>query len=130
MRHSSSRARCQAEPTVALAAVLAVVLGLTAYATVLADAVPDVDRDVATPTLVRAHDYVTEGGVAVPSRLDGVRRVGPPGFEVNVSLATDERRWAVGPTPRANADRSSRFVGVRTGPGTVRTARLTVEVWT
>lgn len=129
MRRSSSRGRGQAEPTVTLAAVLAIVLGLTAYAIVLADAVPDRDRDLAEPTLVRAHDQLTSGGVADPSRLEFSRDEAPAGYDVNLTLETGDRRWAVGPLAPPSADVASRSVGVRLRPGTVRPATLAVEVW-
>jgi hypothetical protein len=115
---------------VALAATLAVVLGVTAYALVLADAVSDPHRDVASPALVRAHDRITVGGVALPARLDRARRAGPSRYEVNVSLVTLDRRWSVGPTPPRSADHATRHVGVQTAPGVVRSATLSVEVWT
>ena len=129
MRRSSSPGRGQAEPTVTLAAVLAIVLGVTAYAVVLGDAVPSRDRDLAEPTLVRAYDRLTPGGVADPSRLDLTRDEAPAGYGVNLTLAAAERRWAVGPIAPPSADGASRSVGVRLRPGTVRPATLAVEVW-
>lgn len=129
MRRSSSRGRGQAEPTVTLAAVLAIAFGLAAYAIVLGDAVPTQDRDFAEPTLVRAHDRLTPGGVADPSRLDLARDEAPAGYGANLTLATADRRWTVGPIAPPSADRASRSVGVRLGPGTVRPATLAVEVW-
>lgn len=112
-----------------LAAVLAITFGLVAYAIVLGDAVPDRDRDLAEPTLVRAHDRLTPGGVADPSQLDPARDEAPAGYGTNLTLATADRRWAVGPIAPPSADEASRSVGVRLGPGTVRPAILAVEVW-
>lgn len=129
MRRSSSPSRAQAEPTVTLAAVLAVVLGVTAYAVVLADVTSDSGRDLAGPTLDRVHDRLTTGGVTDPERLDGVRAAGPSGYEVNVSLVSDDARRTVGPTPPESGDHVSRSVGVRVRPGVVRRATLAVEVW-
>lgn len=129
MRHSSSPRRAQAEPTVTLAAVLAVVFGLTAYVVVLADVTPDSGRDLASPTLDRVHDRLTTGGVTDPDGLDGARSAGPSGFDVNASLVAADARWDSGPTPPQGADRASRSVGVEIRPGVVRRATLSVEVW-
>ncbi|QLG62995.1 DUF7285 family protein [Halorarum salinum] len=112
-----------------LAAVLAIVFGLTAYVVVLADVTPDPRRDLASPTLDRVHDRLTTGGVTDPDRLDDARAVGPSGYEVNVSLVMDGLRRTAGPTPAQGASHASRSVGVEMRPGVVRRATLSVEVW-
>lgn len=131
---SPARDRAQAEPTVALAAVFAVALGVSVYAGVLAGALPDADRDLAEPTLRRLHERVTSGGVADPARLrTAAASAGPSGYELNATLGVDGRRWSVGPNPPETADAAdgaSRPVSVRLGPGRVRPGRLRAEVWT
>ncbi|WP_313691017.1 DUF7285 family protein [Halorarum halobium] len=129
MRRSCSSGRAQAEPTVTLAAVLAIVFGLTAYALVLADSVPNGDRDLAGPTLERVEDHLTTGGIAEPSRVERAPTAGPSGRSVNVTLTSDDHRWTAGPEPPRTADTDSTSVGVRLRPGTVRSATLQVGVW-
>ncbi|MFC4358751.1 hypothetical protein ACFO0N_12440 [Halobium salinum] len=134
--------RAQAEPTVALAAVFAVAVGVSLYAGVLGDVVPDRERDLSEPTLRRVFDRVTAGGVASPPRLSealagdpesgrGGSQVGPSGYGVNATLRAGGERWSAGPTPPPGADPdvTSRSVSVRLDPGTVRAGRLVVRVW-
>lgn len=137
-RESSRRGsdRAQTEPTVALAAVFAVAVGVGLYAGVLSDAVPDRDRDLAEPTLGQVHERVTTGGVASPSRLDRLvdSDVSPAGYDTNVTLGAGGEYWAVGPpvgrggSGAAETDTAFRRVAVRLAPGTVRPGRLTVRV--
>jgi hypothetical protein len=122
--------RAQVEPLAALAAVFAVCVGLALYAGVLSSVTPETSRDLAEPTLDRVHDHVSTGGVTVPGRLDAATAVGPEGYDLNLSVTADDRRWSVGPTPPASAaDTASRSAGVRTTPGRVEPGRLRVVVW-
>jgi len=133
-RSSSSRERGFAEPTVALAAVLALSLGVAAYTVVLDGAV---DRQpTAEPTLERVHDAITVGGVADPGRIDRVRSVTDrTAGHVNATLTVAGRRWRVGtavPGPSgtvSNRATATRRVGVALAPGRVRPGRLRVTVW-
>jgi hypothetical protein len=85
-----------AEPTVALAAVLALSFGLAAYAAVLGG-VETVASLSAGPTLERIHEAVTVGGVADPERLAGAtRRADSGGGGVNATLTAAGRRWTAG----------------------------------
>lgn len=127
---SSDSARAQVEPLAALAAVFAICVGLALYAGVLSSVTPGTGRELADPTLDRVHDRLSTGGVAVPERLDAAQAVGPDGYDLNVSLAADDRQWGVGPTPPPGAaDTASRSTGVRVTPGRVAPGRLRVVVW-
>ena len=90
------------------------------------------ERDVATPTLDRVHDQLAEAGVVSPSLRSEALAVGPDGYELNVTVTTDEHAWRVGPappSPRRSPNRASRRVSVRVGPGQVRPGTLRVVVW-
>jgi hypothetical protein len=122
--------RAQVEPLAALAAVFAVCVGLTLYAGVLSSVTPGTSRDLAEPTLDRVHDRLSTGGVGVPARLDTAAHAGPDGYDLNVSLTADDRRWTLGPSPPPGvADTASRSTGVRVAAGRVRPGRLRVVVW-
>jgi hypothetical protein len=132
MRRSSDRG--QLEPTAALAAVLAVCVGLSIYAGVVDD-VASGDRSSTGPdaTARQAADAVADAarssGALVPDRLAGALAAGPAGYRVNATLRTAEKRWTAGPTPPARA-RSARIrVTARVGPADVDPATLGVEVW-
>jgi hypothetical protein len=141
---TGGRGRAQAEPTVALAAVFAVAVGVSLYAGVLVDAVPETDREVAEPTLDRVHERLTAGGVAAPDRLATAAAAGPSGYELGVTVEAAGRRWHVGPRlgsdegggPNVGAgagvdvDVASRGVSVRIAPGVVRSGRVVVRVRT
>ncbi|QZP37614.1 DUF7285 family protein [Halobaculum magnesiiphilum] len=133
-RSSSSRERAFAEPTVALAAVLALSFGIAAY-TVVLGGVGD-RRPTAEPTLERVHDEITVGGVADPERFDRAGAViARTDTRANATLRVAGRRWRVGPavperaTAAANRATASRRVGVALAPGRVRPGRLRVTVW-
>ncbi|MFB6160815.1 MAG: hypothetical protein ABEJ61_06520 [Haloferacaceae archaeon] len=130
MSRSSAR-RGQVEPTAALAATFAVVVGLGLYAGALADAMPGRhDRDLAAPALERVHDALTpRGAVVVPTRVGDARAAGPDGFRTNVTVRTAAGRFAAGPVAPPDADSESQSVGVRLGPGRVRPGTLRVVVW-
>lgn len=125
---TDSTGRGQVEPLAALAALFAVSVGLSTYALVLTDAGTPTDRTRAEPTLEAVHDAVTVNGVVNPARLEYALDQRPLGTRVNVSLATAERQWAVGP-PSGRGERAARRVSVRFGPGRVRVGRLRVVVW-
>lgn len=124
----------QAEPLAALAAVAVVGVTLALYAGAFEGAVPgETDRSVAEPTADRVERAVTNGGVIDPGRsrpLSGALDVGPEGREVNVTLSTGSRRYAIGPARPTTADVATRRVSVRTAPGRVGPGRLEVAVWT
>ncbi|WP_348611056.1 DUF7285 family protein [Halobaculum rarum] len=133
-RSSSSRERGFAEPTVALAAVLALSLGVAAYTVVLGGV--GERQPTAEPTLERVHDAITVGGVADPGRLDRVRSVTVrTDGHANVTLRVAGRHWRVGPAPPeppetvSNRATATRRVGVALAPGRVRPGRLRVTVW-
>lgn len=130
MSRSSGR-RGQVEPTVALAAVFGVVVGVTLYAGALADAMPGArDRNLAAPTVERVHDRLApDGRVVVPERLGRVRTVSPGGHRINVTVTLPDERWTAGPTPPPTADAATRRTSVRLGPARVRSGTLRVEVW-
>jgi hypothetical protein len=134
-RSSSSRDRAFAEPTVALAAVLALSLGVAAYANVLDGVGESTSVPTARPALERAHDAVTVGGVADPRRLDGAAAAAGVDRRANVTLAVAGRHWSAGdatPEPRAgDIDRATatRRLGVALAPGRVRPGQLRVTVW-
>lgn len=130
MRRSSARSG-QIEPFAALAAVAVVALALGVYAGVFAESVPKpVDRNVAEPTVDRVERALTVGGVVRPTRMATVDESRPEGYLLNVTLDSGENATAVGPAPPETADRASRRVSVRGGPGNVSPGRLEVHVWT
>jgi hypothetical protein len=104
-------------------------VGLSLYPLVLVDAGRPADRDLAGPTLAAVEDAVSHRGVVPPDRLDRATAHAPSDHALNVTLTTDDRRWAVGPLPGAAGDRASRVVSVRLGPGRVRLGTLRVVVW-
>lgn len=135
MSYSSTREeadRGQASPLAALAALFAVCTGVSIYVVALGGAVPVGDDGAhADPTLHRVSGELSEGGVVDPSTLDAARSAAPAGHRLNVTLAADGRRWAVGPRPPTGerTDAASRTTSVRLGPGSVAPGRLRVEVW-
>jgi hypothetical protein len=129
---SRSSARGQVEPIAALVCLLAVCVAVATYATALAGAGYETDRDVATPTLDRVVDRLAAGGVAVPGRTERARRAGPAGYRLNVTVAAAGERWHAGPRPpgrRADTDTATRTISVRLAPGRIRPGRVRVEVW-
>ncbi|SHH51506.1 DUF7285 family protein [Halobaculum gomorrense] len=134
-RSSSSRDRAFAEPTVALAAVLALSLGVAAYAIVLDGVGGSRSTPSARPALERVHEAVTVGGVADPGRLGGGAATAGTNRRMNVTLAVAGRRWSAGDaTPESVADgdgraTATRRVGVALAPGRIRPGRLRVTVW-
>lgn len=125
----ASRDRGQTEPLAALAALLAVGIGLALFAGAAAEVPGGSDRSLAEPALERAAATAVESGGVAPKDLPSPSTVAPDGFEANVTLLFDGRARHVGPTPPPHADRASRPVTVRVGPGDQRPGRLVVEVW-
>lgn len=127
----SSSARGQTEPLAALAAVFVVAIGLSVYAGVLDEALPDSpDRDLAEPTLDRVERSIAPAGVVQPTRLDGVTDVGPDGHSLNVTVTAADRRWTVGPTPpNETVDTASTRVAVETSKTRVEPGTLEVVTW-
>ena len=131
--------RAQAEPVVALVALFAVSMGVSLYAGVLDDVstTVGVDRDVATPTLERAHDATTTAGVIDPHALGRSLAVGPDGYDLNVTVRGANRTWHAGPpaptrtsrTSSETSDSATRLASVRVAPGRVRPGTLRVVVW-
>lgn len=126
---SDSGLRGQTSPTTALVAVAMVCLGVSLYATVLSSTSVLPDRELATPTLERAHDTLAPAGVVEPTRLRSAMKTGPAGYRLNVSIVATEARWQAGPVPPAATDRASRRVAVRTQYVGVRPGSLVVQVW-
>lgn len=124
---SRSWGRGQVEPLAALVAVIAVCTAVALHAGVLDDRVAALagDRPPVDRTLDRVHDRLWNGTAADPGRL------AIPAVEgrVNVSLATDHRRWTAGPAPPPDAPRAARRTAVQRRPGVVAPARLRVVVW-
>ena len=132
MRRSSDSG--QVEPTAALAAVLAVCVGLSVYAGVAEDVVsaetlaagPDA---TARQTADAVADAARSSGSVIPGRLDGALDAGPSGHRVNATLRTADRRWTAGPAPPDRATSARIRVTARVGPADVDPATLRVEVW-
>lgn len=87
-------------PLVGLVAAVAVVAGVSGYVALVGSVGPASDRAerVAEATLVRAHEAVTSGGVAIPSRLAEADPA-PDGWQVRLRLAAAGRVWRAGPSP-------------------------------
>lgn len=122
-----SSAKGYVEPIAALAAVFAVVVGITVYAGVVGDVLEPSERAVAKAVLEDVLHRAEVEGVLDPAALAGAEP--PAGWRANVTLATGEGRWRTGPDPPDDADRATRQVPVRLGPGTVRPGRITVVAW-
>lgn len=132
MRRSSDSG--QVEPTAALAAVLAVCVGLSVYGGVVENVVsPEVIRSDPHTTARQTADAVADAarssGVVIPGRLNDALDAGPSGGAVNATLRTAERQWAAGPTPPDRATSARTRVSVRVGPADVVPATLRVVVW-
>lgn len=122
--------RGQVEPLAALAAILAVGAALTIYGGVLSD-IRDGgdDRETVEIALDNAADKLTVAGVAHPQRLSRTGEAAPDGWQINVTLRGDGTVRQVGPEPPPDAERASRPIGVRTGPGRVGAGELRVVLW-
>lgn len=121
--------RGQTEPIAALAAVLAVVVGLALFAGVAADVPAGPERSVAEPALERAAASVLADGVVDPGADLDLDALAPEGYRANVTVAWSGGRRSIGPPAPPSADRASRPVTVAVAPGDLRPGRLVVEVW-
>jgi hypothetical protein len=127
MRRRSSADRGYVEPLAALAAVLALGVGLTLYVGTLGDSSATSDGERTAAILDSIVGDAGELGVLSPDALD-VRETAA-GLSVNLTLETSSTRWTHGVSPPPTADRSSRRVSVRVEPGSVEPGRLRVAVW-
>lgn len=127
MRRSSGRA--QVEPIPALVAVAVVAAALVTYAGILDDVRPQSgEPSVVGPTLDRCRNALSSFGVLRPARLDDALASAPAGWRVNVTLASDGRRWSAGDAPPARAEAATEPASVAVD-GRPRTGRLRVVVW-
>ena len=118
------------EPLLALVALFAVGLGLSLYAGVLDTALGTTsgERNRAVATADVVEQSITDAGVVAPGELDDALAALPERFSYRLSLRVDET-WSAGGEPPAGADRTTRTVSVRVGPGQLRRGRLRVVVW-
>lgn len=121
-----SSASGQTEPLAALVAVAAVCLALSMYAGLVAERLPRNTGPSPEASLERIVDELAPVGVAAPRRLDALDE---PTARLNVSLATDERSWTIGPTPPPDANTARRPLPVEYGLGRILAGRLRVSVW-
>lgn len=128
MSRSSAR-RGQTEPLAALAAVLAVAIGVSVYAGALPNT-GEHPRRTAETTLTRVYEEASHAGVVSPDRFQAASLAGPAGYDVNATLSLTDVEVSRGPVPPADAANASRPVSVRVDDGSVRSGRLSVEVWT
>lgn len=132
MRRSSGNG--QVEPTAALAAVLAVCVGLSIYGGVVEDVVSPgglwTDPGAtARQTADAVADAARSSGAVIPGRLNDALDAGPSGHRVNATLLTVDRRWTAGPAAPDRATSARIRVSARVGPADVDPATLRVEVW-
>lgn len=150
---SGSRAgtsRGQTEPLAALAAVLAVGIGLTLYAGVATEQYPGTDdRSVAAVTLDRAWDDIGSDGLfdERTDDLEAASQARPDGYNVYLEVTSgdiddpetvaelfvdaDGTVRTETPDPPADAQSASRPIGLQLtdAPGDVRAGTLRVELW-
>jgi hypothetical protein len=123
--------RAQVEPLAALAAVLAVCIGLTLYAgaveAVLVSLSPD--RAVAPTAADRLVTTTSSFGSMVVPLGPNASSARPAGYELNATVVADGSTWTVGPTPPDASECARRRVSVRIDPATVRPGTLEVCVW-
>jgi len=122
---SRSSDRGQTDPLVALVAVAAVGLSLSAYGGLLGDALAPTTPSPA-PTLDSVTDDIAPAGVADPEHLPTLS----VGEATHVSLAVRGRSWSVGPTPPEGGTRHARQrLPIRRANGIVDAGRIRVTVW-
>ncbi|MHC3437320.1 DUF7285 family protein [Natrialbaceae archaeon A-gly3] len=142
--------RGQTEPLAAIAAVMAVVIGLTMYAGYVTERYPGTsDRAVEGVTLERIWNDVGSDGLFDERRddLSGVTHGLPDGYNVYVEITTDELQdpetvaklyvdadgttRTETPDPPDDARTASRPIGLQLAddPGNVNTGTLRVVVW-
>jgi hypothetical protein len=121
----------------ALAAVLAVTVGIGLYTSVAGGFLDGLGgreerRDASTlarQAADRVADTARVDGSIRPARLAEAVRAGPTGYRLNATLLTRSSRWRAGPPVPDRAVGAERRVAVHLGPGRVRPAVLRVEVW-
>jgi len=125
-----SSGRGQVEPLAALAAVLAVGVGLGLYAGVSGiNGGTDREHTRADVVLEEALAASPSAVVVVPGALPRPAALVPPGWRANLTLRTTAGHRAAGPPRPLDADTATRLVPVRLAPGRVRPGRLRVAVW-
>lgn len=122
-----SSARGYVEPVVALAAVMALGVGLTLYASALGAREQADGRQVAETVLESVSGQAESLGVLRPGALRSASV--PPGWSANLTVVSPAGRWSTGGTPPPTADRARRRVTVRLAPGVLRPGVLKVAVW-
>lgn len=121
--------RGQTEPLAALVAVVAVCLALGLYAGVLDAELPGrSDRAVDEAALERVERTLAPTGVVDPERVARAPAAGPDGYDTNVTLVANGRRWTAGPPIPPEADAAAAAVSVRLGPGAIDPGHLEVRV--
>lgn len=128
MRHWSDEGG-QVEPLAAVVAVVAVCVGFTLYAGVLAGEYEEPERATSDVVADRTVGAVTTVGVVEPANLDRAGPSTPAGWQVHVRLASSGTVWTHGPEPPPEANSQTRRVSVRHGPGRIQPGGLTVTVW-
>lgn len=127
MRRSSAR-RAQLDPIPALVAVVVVGLGMSLYAGVLTEFIPTQQPKNPEPTLQHLLSQVQTDGVVEPENVGRLERVGPPGYDTNVTLETADEQWTRGPPLSASAPTARERVSIRVAPGHIQPGWLTVRV--
>ncbi|WP_332898328.1 DUF7285 family protein [Haladaptatus sp. CMSO5] len=127
MQRSSAR-RAQLDPVPALIAVVVVGLGMSLYAGVVTDFLPNHQVNP-TPTLHHLSAHMQTNGVVEPGRLHRLDSVGPAGYETNATLEAGGKRWSRGPTAPADAATARERVSIRVAPGRINLGWLTVRLW-
>lgn len=128
---SSWSDRAQVEPLAALAAVLAVCIGLSLYVGVFEAALVSLSPDRAVAPTAADRFVATAssfGSVSVPIG-DSAEKARPAGYELNATVIADGSAWTAGPTQPDESECVRRQVSVRSEPATVRPATLEVCVW-
>lgn len=123
--------RGQVEPLAALAAVLAVAVGLSLYVGVLDTTLPELttDRRMAVTAADRLVTEATSFGAIATPLDEPAEAARPTGHELNATLRSDGRTWTAGSPRPPSADCVTRRVTVGVAPGRVRPGRLEVCTW-
>lgn len=123
--------KAQVEPLAALAAVLAVCVGLTLYVGAVETALLSVspDREVAPTAADHLVASASSFGVVELPLDDAVTETSPAGYELNATLTANETSWMAGPNRSTSSECVTRRVSVRLTPATVRPGRMEVCVW-
>lgn len=125
----SSRGRAQAEPVVALVALVVVGAAISLYAGVLGSVSFDTDRGTAELAAERVRATLEDDGVVRPDALSNATTASPDGYTMNVTLRTVDGSHSVGPPVPVRATSETRVVPARVEPDRIRPATVTVRVW-